>query len=410
MKRFEWIVAFRYLRAKRKQTVISIITIISILGVAAGVMALIIALAVNDGFQSTLQSSLLSATAHISVLERSPSYGIENWEQLIPQLMRVPHVVSATPGLYGQVAIKGAILGTGAVLKGIPAGKDAPIPELLHHLQKGSIDGLSRSAGPQGIVVGSRLAEQAGLMVGSVATAISYQGELTPFGAVPSAFRFRVAGIFESGLYDLDSTWAFVSLPAAQRVLDLSDVVNTIELRLDDIFKAPEAAVAVQKVIGPKLTASTWMEQNRPLLNALRLEKIVSVITVGLIQLVAALNILVVLVMLVMEKNRDIAILMAMGARREQIQRIFVLQGMVISGIGCFLGLIAGYSTCLFFDHYRLLKLDESVYALSYVPFRSRWADGLWVTAAALAVSYLATFHPSRNAARVEPAEGLRYE
>jgi lipoprotein-releasing system permease protein len=352
----------------------------------------------------------LSATAHISVLERNPSYGIENWEQLMPRLMRVPHVVSATPGLYGQVAIKGAILGTGAVLKGIPTGRDAPVPELLHHLQKGSIAGLSRSAGPQGIIVGSRLAEQAGLMLGSVATVISYQGELTPFGAVPSAFRFRVAGIFESGLYDLDSTWAFVSLPAAQRVLDLSDVVNTIELRLDDIFKAPEVAVAVQKVIGPKLTASTWMEQNRPLLNALRLEKIVSVITVGLIQLVAALNILVVLVMMVMEKNRDIAILMALGARREQIQRIFVLQGMVISGVGCLLGLIAGYSTCLFFNHYRLLKLDESVYALSYVPFRSRWVDGLWVTAAALVVSYLATFHPSRNAARVEPAEGLRYE
>jgi lipoprotein-releasing system permease protein len=410
MKRFEWIVAFRYLRAKRKQTVISVITIISILGVAAGVMALIIALAVNDGFQSTLQSSLLSATAHISVLERNPSYGIENWEQLMPKLLRVPHVVSATPGLYGQVAIKGAILGTGAVLKGIPAGKDAPIPELLRHLQKGSIDGLSQSTGPQGIVVGSRLAEQTGLMVGNIATVISYQGELTPFGAVPSAFRFRVAGIFESGLYDLDSTWTFVSLRDAQRVLDLSDVVNTIELRLDDIFKAPEVASTVQNVIGPKLVASTWMEQNRPLLNALRLEKIVSVITVGLIQLVAALNILVVLVMLVMEKNRDIAILMAMGARREQIQRIFVLQGMVISGVGCFLGLIAGYSTCLFFNHYRLLRLDESVYALSYVPFRSRWTDGLWVTAAALVVSYLATLHPSRNAARVEPAEGLRYE
>jgi lipoprotein-releasing system permease protein len=410
MRRFEWIVAFRYLRAKRKQTVISVITVISILGVAAGVMALIIALAVNDGFQSTLQSSLLSATAHVSVLERNPSYGIEHWEQLVPKLSRIPHVVSASPGLYGQVAIKGPILGTGAVLKGIPAGHGATIPELLRHMKQGSPEGLRSASGLQGIVVGSRLAEQAGLLVGNIATVISYQGELTPFGSIPSAFRFKVIGIFESGLYDLDSTWAFVSLASAQRVLDLNDVVNTIELRLDDIFKAPEVASAVQAIVGPKLVASTWMEQNHSLLNALRLEKIVSVITVGLIQLVAALNILVVLVMLVMEKNRDIAILMSMGARRQQIQRIFVLQGMVISGFGCVIGLLAGYATCIFFNHYRLLRLDESVYALSYVPFHSRWTDGLWVTAAVLAVSFAATLHPSRSAARIEPAEGLRYE
>lgn len=410
MKRFEWIVAFRYLRAKRKQTVISVITIISILGVAAGVMALIIALAINDGFQSTLQSSLLSATAHISILERNPAYGIENWKPLIPKLKRLPHVVRATPGLYGEVAIKGALLGSGAVLKGIPVGHGATAPELLSHMVHGSFADLNDQQGLPGVIVGSRLAEQTGLLVGNTATVISYQGELTPFGAVPSAFRFKVVGTFESGLYDLDSTWIFVSLPAAQRVLDLSDVVNTIEIRLDDIFKAPAVADEVQKIIGPKLVASTWMEQNHSLLNALRLEKIVSVITVGLIQLVAALNILVVLVMLVMEKNRDIAILMAMGARRDQIQRIFVFQGMVISGVGCAIGLLFGYAACAFLDHFRILRLDESIYALSYVPFHSRWTDAFWVSAAVLAVSFLATLHPARNAARIEPAEGLRYE
>jgi len=410
MKRFEWIVAFRYLRAKRKQTVISVITVISILGVAAGVMALIVALAINDGFQSTLQSSLLSATAHISVLERDPAYGIENWEQLIPKIKALPHVVRATPGLYGQVAIKGALLGSGAVLKGIPVGPGVTPPELLNHMIHGSFAGLEKQNGLPGIIVGARLAEQTGLLMGNTATVISYQGELTPFGAVPSAFRFKVVGTFESGMYDLDSTWAFVSLSSAQRVLDLSDVVNTIEIRLDDIFKAPEVASEVQKIIGPKLVASTWMEQNHSLLNALRLEKIVSVITVGLIQLVAALNILVVLVMLVMEKSRDIAILMAMGARRDQIQRIFVLQGMVISGVGCMIGLPCGYSACAFLDRFRILRLDESIYALSYVPFHSRWTDAIWVSAAVLAVSFLATLHPSRNAARIEPAEGLRYE
>jgi lipoprotein-releasing system permease protein len=410
MKPFEWIVAIRYLRAKRKQTVISVITVISIIGVAAGVMALIVALAINNGFQSTLQSSLLSATAHINVLERNPAYGIEHWESLISKIDRLPHVVSVAPGLYGQVALKGPLLGSGATLKGVPSGNGVPVSDLLMHLKRGSLEGLESSSGFRGIVIGSRLAEQVGLMVGSVATVISYQGELTPFGAVPTAFRFKVIGIFESGLYDLDSNWAFVSLRSAQRALSLDDVVNTIEIKLDDIFRAKEVAAQIEKVTGRNLVALTWMEQNHSLLNALRLEKIVSVITVGLIQLVAALNILVVLVMLVMEKNRDIAILMSMGARREQIQRIFVLQGIAIGLFGCIIGLVFGYSICAFFNHYKLLRLDESIYALSYVPFHSRWTDGVWVTAAALLVSFLATVHPSRNAAKIAPAESLRYE
>ncbi len=187
-------------------------------------------------------------------------------------------------------------------------------------------------------MLGSKLAEQAGVVLHSPVTVISFQGQLTPLGPVPSLFHFRVVGIFESGLYGLDDTWAFATLPATQRVLDLSDVVNTIELRLDDIFQAREVARLAEEKIGPKLIASTWMDQNRALLNALKLERMVSVITVALIELVAALNILVVLVMLVMEKHRDIAILMSMGARRQQIQRIFVVQGLIISGIGCLLG------------------------------------------------------------------------
>ncbi len=410
MSRFEWIVAVRYLRAKRKQTVISVISVISILGVAAGVTALIVALAINNGFQSTLQSSLLSATAHVSVLERSPTFGIENWEALIPKLRRLPHVVSATPGLYGQVALKGPLLGSGAVLKGVPLSRGAPVPEMLRHLKAGSLDSFNGQSREYGIVLGSRLAEQAGVVLHSPVTVISYQGQLTPVGVVPSLYHFRVAGIFESGLYDLDSTWAFTSLPAAQRVLDLNDVVNTIELRLDDIFKAPQVAQEAEKVIGPKLMASTWMDQNRPLLNALKLEKTVSLVTVSLIELVAALNILVVLVMLVMEKHRDIAILMSMGTRREQIQRIFVLQGLMIGGVGSVIGLAVGYSATALLNHYHWLRLDEQIYAISYVPFQSHWTDGLWVAALALATSFFATLHPARSASRIAPAEALRYE
>lgn len=410
MSRFEWMVALRYLRAKRKQTVISVITVISIIGVAAGVAALIIALAINNGFQSTLQSSLLSATAHVSILERNPEFGIDNWEQLIPKLRRIPHVISATPGLYGQVAIKGPLVGAGAVLKGVPLGNGARTPELLRHLKSGSLESFSGRAGEYGLVLGSRLADQIGVVLHSPVTVISYQGQLTPLGVVPSLFHFRVAGIFESGLYDLDSSWAFTSLPAAQRVLDLDDVVNTIEIRLDNIFAAREVAREAEAITGPKLIASTWMDQNRALLNALRLEKLVSVITVSLIELVAALNILVVLVMLVMEKHRDVAILMSMGARRQQVQRVFVLQGLIIGALGCVIGLIAGYSVTALFNHYRWLKLDEQIYALSYVPFQSHWTDAIWVAALALVTSFIATLHPSRSASRVAPAEALRYE
>jgi lipoprotein-releasing system permease protein len=410
MSRFEWMVAVRYLRAKRKQTVISVITVISILGVAAGTAALIIALAINNGFQSTLQSSLLSATAHVSILEKNPEFGIEHWERLLPKLRRLPHVMAATPGLYGQIALKGPLVGSGAVLKGIPLGRGAPMQQMLQHLKAGSLQSFDSPGGEYGIILGSRLAEQTGVVLHSPVTVISYQGQLTPIGVVPSLFHFRVVGIFETGLYDLDSTWAFTSLPAAQHVLDLDDVVNTIELRLDDIFQAQKVARDAEKIIGPKLTASTWMDQNRSLLDALKLEKTVSLITVSLIELVAALNILVVLVMLVMEKHRDVAILMSMGARRQQIQRVFVLQGLIIGAIGSTIGLTAGYTVTSLFNHFRWLKLDEQIYSISYVPFQSHWVDGIWVAGLALLTSFFATLHPSRNAARIAPAEALRYE
>jgi lipoprotein-releasing system permease protein len=412
MSRFEWIVALRYLRAKRKQAAISVITVISIVGVAAGVAALIIVLAINNGFQSTLEASLLSATAHVNILERVPQYGIEDWQALIPKLKTIPHVVSATPGLYGGVALKGPLIGSNTILKGVPLGHGAAVPEMLRRLKAGSLAAFDEPAQNHvyNIVVGARLAEQTGIQLNSPVTLISYQGELTPVGVVPSLFHFKVVGIFESGLYDLDSAWAFTSLPVAQRVLDLNDVVNTIELRLDNIFAAPEVARAAEALAGARLTASTWMDQNRSMLNALKLEKIVSLITVSLIEIVAALNILAVLVMLVMEKQRDVAILMSLGTRRQQIQRIFVLQGLIIGGVGCFFGLITGYTVALLFNHYRWLKLDEQIYAISYVPFQSHWADGIWVTGLALLMSLLATLHPSYKAAQILPAESLRYE
>jgi lipoprotein-releasing system permease protein len=408
--RFEFFVALRYLKAKRKQAVISIITVISVVGVAAGVMALVVALAVNNGFRNTLQRNLLGATAHVTVLEKEPGYGIQNWRELAVKLRRLPHVTSATPSLYGEVFLVAPLQSAGAVLKGVQVGPEFETAGLGRYMKQGSLAALRAPSRPPGIVVGSRLAQRTGLVYRSIATVISPQGELTPFGAVPARERFRVVGTFETGFYDLDSAWAFTSLETAQRLFGLEDVVNAIELRLDDLNLAPEVAREADRVVRPKLASTTWIEQNRQIFNALRMEKAVTVVTIGLIELVAALNILVALVMMVMEKYRDIAVLMSMGARREQIRRIFVYQGLIIGTVGTAVGLAAGYTLCLLASRYRWVRLDEEVYSLSFVPFEPRWVDGIWIAAAAILVSYLATLYPSRHATRIAPAEALRYE
>ncbi|MCL4396074.1 MAG: ABC transporter permease [Chloroflexi bacterium] len=407
---FELFVARRYLKAKRKQAVISLITIISVVGVAAGVMSLVIALAINNGFRNQLQKSMLSATADINVLEKEPGYGIADWRELIEKLRKVPHVTGASPNLYGPIFLTGTLQGTGAILKGVRTGSELQTSDMLVHLKAGSMDALKAGDGRPGIILGSKLADETGLTLNSIATVISPQGNLTPLGPEPSTEHFRVVGIFESGFYDFDSAWAFASLDNTQKLFGLEDVVNSIELKIDDIYKAPEVAKAVEQAAGPKLAATTWMETNRQIFNALKMERAVTWITIGLIMLVAALNILITLVMMVMEKFRDIAVLMSMGARREQIRRIFMFQGVLIGAVGSAIGLTVGYTLCYFADKYRWIRLDEAVYVMSYVPFEPRWLDGVWIAAAAVLISFLATLYPARNATRIAPAEALRYE
>jgi lipoprotein-releasing system permease protein len=408
--RFEFFVALRYLRAKRKQAVISVITLISVVGVAAGVMALVVALAINNGFRNTLQRSLLGATAHVTVMEKEPGYGIENWRELAAKLSQLPHVTSATPSLYGSVFLSAPLQSDGAVLKGILIDSDRRSGGLAQYMKQGSLAALRSPSRYPGIVLGSRLSSRTGLLAGSIGKLISPQGELTPFGPAPTWERFRVAGTFETGFFDLDSAWAFTSLESAQKILGLHDVVNAVELRIDNPDLAPEVARAADRIVGPKLASTTWMEQNRQIFSALRTEKAVTIVTIGLIELVAALNILIALVMMVMEKSRDVAVLMSMGARREQIRRVFVCQGLIIGSVGTAIGLSAGYLLCFLANRYRWMRLPEEVYSLSFVPFEPRWVDGLWIAAAAILVSYLATLYPSRSATRVAPAEALRYE
>jgi len=409
--RFELFIASRYLRARRKEAVISVITAISVVGVAAGVMALIVAMAVNNGFHNTLQRNLLGAMAHINVLEKEPGNGIEDWHDLAARLRKLPHVVAVAPALYSPVFLSGPLQSKGAVLKGIDLNAELAISDTLRHLKAGSLDRLRYpGASPPGIILGSRIVEDTGMVLDSRINVVSPQGELTPFGVRPNIRPFRVAGTFETGFYDIDDNWVFTSIEAAQKALSLQDVINQIELKVDDLNRAPEIARDVEKAAGPRYTTTTWMERNRQLLNALRMERAVTIITIGLIELVAALNILIVLVMMVMEKYRDIAILMSMGARRPQIRRIFMLQGLLIGIVGSVIGLAVGYTLCYFADKYRWVRLDETVYSLSFVPFEPRWVDGVWVAAAAILVSFLATIYPARNATRIAPAEVLRYE
>lgn len=407
---FELFIARRYLRAKRKQVVISVITAISVIGVAAGVMALVIALAINNGFRDTLQRNLLGATAHVSILEKEPGTGIELWEQMAPQLARIPHVKSAAPALYESGYISGPVSGAGVAIKGVDVRSGAPIADTLRHLKTGSLEGLRTSGDLPGIVLGSRLAENIGAVTGKQVQLVVPNGELTPFGPRPSYVRLRVAGTFESGFYDLDANWAFLSLPDAQKAFDLTDVVNSIELMLDDIYQAPTVASAAEKLIGPKLAATTWGEQNKQLLSALTMERTVTVVTIGLIQLVAALNILITLVMMVMEKHRDIAILMSMGAKARQIRKVFVYEGALIGAVGTAIGLVIGYGVCYLAERYQWVKLDQQVYSIAYVPFEPRAFDGIWIAAAAMAVSLIATLYPARSATRIAPVESLRYE
>ncbi|HUB80303.1 MAG TPA: ABC transporter permease [Bryobacteraceae bacterium] len=413
MRTFELFIASRYLRARRKHTVVSVITVISVIGVAAGVMALVIALAVTTGFRNQLQRSLLGAMAHINVLPRVPGEGIEDWRLLMARLRAAPHVIAAAPALYSPVLIAGAVNSKAGEIKGIDVDAELRISETLRHLKEGSLDRLrDPNANPPGILLGKDLINDTGIRLKNRIEVLSPEGgDINPLvGPLPTARPFLVTGIFESGFFEIDDSQAYASIAAVQRMLGLEDEVNAIELKVDDLNRAPEIARDLERLLGPHFTATPWQEQNRRLFDAMNGERVVTIIIIGLIELVAALNILIVLVMMVMEKYRDIAVLMSMGARRQQIRAIFMLQGVLIGVVGSAIGLAAGYTLCYFAEKYKWIRIDASVYAFSYVPFEIHWTYGIWIAGAAIAISFLATLYPARNATLIAPAEVLRYE
>ncbi len=445
--RFELFVAGRYLRAKRRQAFIGIITGISIAGVAAGVASLIVALAINNGFRQDLQERLIGSTSHISLL-RIADDGIKDWPSLLDRLAKQPHVVAAAPAIFEQVLVSRGPRANGAVLKGIIPQDERKIGDLLSTIKQGSAAALEQPATPDQdssgadaqnnpaadsnsgesdspddlaevhtrvaamppIVIGKDMSDALGATVGSVVLVTSPQGELTPFGMVPKYSRFRVVGIFDSGFYDYDASWAFTRLSDAQRLFGLGDLISVVEFKIDDIYKAEQISQEIETAAGKGFMTTNWMEQNKALFHALRLERLVTFITIGLIVFVAALNILISLIMMVMEKTRDIAVLMSMGVRKKQVRNIFMAQGVLIGVIGTVIGLLLGYAISYAGGHYHIISLSPEVYSIDYVPFAPRPMDGVLVAFVSIGVSFIATLYPSWSAARTLPAEALRYE
>jgi lipoprotein-releasing system permease protein len=406
---FEWFVAKRYLRSPYRPAILRLITVFSVLGVAAGVATLVIALAMNSGFRETLQDRLLGVTAHIS-LTRPGSGGIQNYKTLAESLQGIPGVNSVTPAVYETMLLSYGGQARGVVVKGIDVALERKSDEALQKLSAGHMDFSPDADGIDGLLVGKQLAEEWQAQPGDYVTLTSPQGRLTPFGLMPRTRRFRIAGVFDSGFYDYDENWCFVALPAAQSLAGTGDVVNVLEFRLAKPEEAVQIGRTVEQVAGQKFTTTTWMEENRALFRALRLEKLVTAIFIGLITFVAGLNILVVLSMTVTDKAKDMAVLLSMGTRREQVRRIFLLLGMVIGATGTFLGLAVGYAFSWIAGTYHLIPLDPQVYAVAYVPFHPSFFDGLWIALVAMGIAALATVIPAREAARLSPVEILRFE
>ena len=397
------------MRSPYRPAVLRLVTAFSVLGVAAGVATLVIALSMNTGFRETLQDRLLGVKAHVS-LARPGTGGIRDYEALAKKFSAISGVKSVTPAVYQTVLLSFGGDARGIVTKGIDPERERKNDEALQRIVAGHLDFSPDEHGIDGLLIGKQLAEEWKIIPGDYVTLTSPQGRLTPFGMVPRTRRFRVAGVFDSGFYDYDENWCFMTLAAAQALSGTGDIVNVLEFRLFNPERAPEIAHLLEIEAGPSFAASTWIDENRALFRALRLEKLVTAIFIGLITFVAGLNILVVLSMTVTDKARDIAVLMSMGARREQVRRIFLWQGIVIGATGTLCGLCIGYVFAWIAGAFHLIPLDPQVYAVPYVPFHPSIRDGVWITVVAMAISIGATILPARAAARLLPVEILRYE
>jgi lipoprotein-releasing system permease protein len=411
---FELFVSLRYLLAKRRQTFISLVTIISIAGVAVGVMALIVVLAVMNGFQEDWRTRILGITSHVVV--GSFTGTVSDYQDLVKKVDGEPGVVASTPFIYTQVMISSGKNVSGAILRGIDPQTAPAVINIQKNMIRGNLSDLrgppasSTSVVHPGIILGAELANNLGIRQGDMITVISPVGRLTPMGQVPKSKIFKVVGVFQSGLYEFDNTMAYVDLAAAQQFLGIGDVATGIEVRVTDIYEARHIAEELRSRLGPPFWVRDWMQMNQTLFSALKLEKAVMFIILTLIVLVAAFNIVSSLIMLVMEKTRDIAILKAMGATTARIRKIFVLEGLMIGVSGTLLGLLGGFILCGLLKRYHFIELPPSIYNITTLPVKLEGVDVALIASSAIIISLVATLYPSRQAAKLDPAEALRYE
>jgi len=415
---YEFFIGLRYLRAKRKQTFISANTFISVAGIFLGVAALIIVLAVMNGFEIELRDKILGINSHIVLMEYTG--GMENYERVMEELKSVDGVVASTPFIYGQAMLKNSGRVTGVVLRGMSIETYGNVIN-LGKMRDGNIDNLSSGGNKTdlpGVVIGKELAQNLGLLLFDTVEILLPMGISTPMGIVPKIKKFSVVGIFDSGSYEYDSSLVFMSLKNCKKFLGMKDTVTGIEIKVDDIYGAGRIAKAIQNRLGYPYWARSWMEMNKNLFSALKLEKRVMFIILSLIVIVAAFNIITTLIMTVMEKSRDIAILKSMGATARSIMKIFMIEGIVIGGIGIILGCIAGITVALNLEWisrsvenlFGFKILPEGVYYLNEVPSKINYGDVAVIVIAAMLICFLASIYPSWRASKLDPAEALRYE
>ncbi len=407
---FELFVSLRYLAAKRKQTFISIITFISMAGVAVGVMALIVVLAVMSGFEEDLKGKILGVTSDAVVTRMGGP--VADWRELAAEVAKTPGVVAASPFVYTQALLSAGRNATGVIVRGIDPALSRRVLSVGLNMKEGSLAALTprRPTELPGIVLGRVLARNLGAWVGDSVDLISPFGQMTAVGRLPRARQFRVVGVFESGMFEYDASLAYLSLASAQSFLGMGDQVTGLELKVRDIYQAAEVARSIQQRLGFPYATQDWMGMNRNLFSALKLEKVVMFIILTLIVLVAAFNIVSTLIMVVMEKNKDIGILKSMGATRRSIMKIFVFEGLIIGVVGTLLGLVGGVGLCALLARYQFVKLPADVYYISRLPVLMEPLDVALVCAAAVAISLAATLYPAWQASRLDPAEAIRYE
>ena len=409
---YELFIGLRYLKAKRKQTFISIITLISIGGVAIGVMTLIVVIGVMTGFKEDLTGKILGYYSHIVVLKQNE--GLDDYERIMRKIEKVKGVKSATPFTYTQAMLSSKSGSLGVVLRGVDPKTIGKVINIGSNMKEGSLLNLevtsSSATNYPGIIIGKELSRNLGIFYGDTVNLISPMGVMTPMGMVPRMKKFKIVGIFESGMYEYDSSFLYISLKNAQDFMNMPGVVTGIEVKTDDIYRVKEIASRIVRDLGYSYWTKDWMEMNRNLFAALKLEKITMFIILILIIMVAAFNIVSTLIMVVMEKNKDIAILKSMGATASSIMKIFIIEGLVVGVVGTLLGTIGGYTLGFLLSEYKFIKLPSDVYYISTLPIRIDSVDSILIAISAIGISFLATLYPSWQASRLLPAEALRYE